>query len=42
MFRNSKFNGDISKWQINPAAKSRMNRMFMDSPLEKTPPTWYS
>ena len=41
MFRNSKFNGDISKWQINPAAKGHMYKMFMNSPLEKTPPAWY-
>ena len=42
MFRDSSFDGDISNWQINPKAKGGMDKMFDDSPLEDTPPTWYN
>ena len=41
MFRDSYFAGDISKWQINPKAKGNMYKMFLNSPLESTPPDWY-
>ena len=41
MFMNSSFSGDISTWKINPDAKDHMERIFVGSPLEKTPPIWY-
>ena len=41
MFCNSDFNGDISKWKINPKAYGHMDEMFKNSPLENTPPVWY-
>ena len=41
MFRDSYFAGDISKWKINPKAKGNMYKMFLNSPLESTPPDWY-
>ena len=39
MFANSKFNGDISKWNVSNV--KNMNYMFYKSPLEKNPPKWY-
>ena len=42
MFRYSSFSGDISNWKINPKAKGGMDKMFMGSPLENTPPVWYN
>ena len=41
MFRNSTFSGDISTWNINPRAKGHMDGMFINSPLQNTPPRWY-
>ena len=42
MFKDSSFSGDISNWKINPKAKGGMDKMFMGSPLENTPPVWYN
>jgi hypothetical protein len=39
MFTNSRFNGDISKWDISKVKIIGM--MFDDSPLKKKPPKWY-
>ena len=39
MFSNSKFNGDISNWNVNNV--KYMHNIFKDSPLEKNPPKWY-
>ena len=39
MFAYSKFNGDISKWDVSNV--KNMRYMFYDSPLEKNPPKWY-
>jgi len=39
MFKDSKFNGNISKWNINKDAN--MMYIFDNSPLEKNPPKWY-
>ena len=39
MFENSKFNGDISKWDVSNVKD--MGAMFYNSPLEKNPPKWY-
>ena len=41
MFRESKFNGDISKWDVSNVKAKDMLLMFYDSPLEKNPPKWY-
>ena len=39
MFSNSKFNGDISKWNVSDDTDKR--KMFSRSPLENNPPKWY-
>ena len=39
MFRNSKFNGDITEWDVSNV--KYMKRMFVNSPLENNPPIWY-
>jgi len=39
MFYDSKFNGDISNWDVSNV--SNMGDMFKNSPLEKNPPKWY-
>ena len=39
MFEESKFNGDISDWDISKV--KNMYNMFYNSPLEKNPPKWY-
>ena len=39
MFQYSKFNGDISKWDVSNVKD--MGEMFNESPLEKNPPKWY-
>ena len=39
MFKHSKFNGDISKWDVSNVKD--MGEMFNESPLEKNPPKWY-
>ena len=39
LFRESKFNGDISKW--NTSKVKNMCEMFYDSPLEGHEPDWY-
>ena len=39
MFRASKFNGDISDWNISNVRD--MGHMFVYSPLENNPPKWY-
>ena len=39
MFYNSKFNGDISNWDVSNVRD--MVSMFTHSPLENNPPTWY-
>ena len=39
LFRESKFNGDISNWDVSSV--KNMWRMFSDSPLENNPPKWY-
>ena len=39
LFRESKFNGDISGWDVSKVKD--MTSMFYGSPLEKNPPYWY-
>ena len=39
MFAESKFNEDISNWNVSNDADIR--HMFDKSPLEKNPPKWY-
>ena len=39
LFYQSKFNGDISNWAVSNV--EYMSRMFLASPLQKNPPTWY-
>ena len=39
IFYNSKFNGDISNWDVSNV--KNMWHMFYKSPLEKNPPEWY-
>jgi surface protein len=39
MFTFSKFNQDISKWDVSKVKD--MGVMFDDCPLEKNPPEWY-
>ena len=39
LFYDSKFNGDISNWDISSV--NDMTRMFNRSPLENNPPKWY-
>ena len=38
MFRGSKFNGDISSWDVSGVDT---RDMFYDSPLEGKEPKWY-
>ena len=39
MFQYSKFNGDISGWNVSNVRD--MNHMFDKSPLEGKEPEWY-
>ena len=39
MFAHSKFDGDISNWDVSKVVN--MRDMFDDCPLEKNPPKWY-
>ena len=39
MFTQSKFNGDISNWDVSNVID--MYGMFNNSPLEYNPPKWY-
>ena len=39
MFKDSNFNGDISKWDVSNV--KNMKYMFYDNPLYKNPPKWY-
>ena len=39
LFRESKFNGDISNWNVSTV--TNMNDAFRHSPLENNPPVWY-
>ena len=39
MFFDSKFNVDISDWDVSSVTD--MSYMFDHSPLEKNPPKWY-
>ena len=39
LFRTSKFNGDISKWDVSRV--QFMDNAFDHSPLENNPPKWY-
>ena len=39
MFMNSKFNGDISKWDVGNVTD--MQWIFNNTPLESNPPKWY-
>ena len=39
MFLASKFNGDISNWDVSNVKD--MKNMFDDSALENNPPKWY-
>jgi surface protein len=39
MFEQSKFNGDISKWDVSKV--KNMKDMFTKSPLEGNEPEWY-
>lgn len=38
MFESSKFNGDLSKWDVRSV--KNMFGMFYDSPLEGNEPDW--
>jgi surface protein len=40
MFLNSKFDGNIDNWNINN--DTNFTDMFLDSPIEKYPPVWYT
>ena len=40
MFYGSKFNGDISNWNVS--SLKAMSNMFGVSPLENNPPKWYN
>ena len=40
LFYDSKFNGDISKWDVGNVTGMGLY-MFYNSPLEKNPPKWY-
>jgi hypothetical protein len=40
MFVNSKFSGDITKWDVS--SNKDMRSMFKGSPLEKNKPAWYT
>ena len=39
MFYNSKFNGDISNWDVSNV--ENIDGMLTWTPLEKNPPKWY-
>ena len=39
MFEKSKFNGDISNWDVSKLEEKFA--MFKECPLEKNPPAWY-
>ena len=39
MFYDSKFNRDISKWDVSNVIN--MSYMFDNCPLENNPPAWY-
>jgi len=39
LFERSKFNGDISQWNVSKATNTF--GMFRNSPIEKNPPRWY-
>ena len=39
MFYNSKFNSDISNWDVSNVRDMRY--MFFNTPLSKNPPKWY-
>ena len=39
MFAFSKFNGDISNWDVSSV--ENMYNVFDHSPLQKNPPKWY-
>ena len=39
LFKGSKFNGDISKWDVSNVED--MSFMFENCPLAKNPPEWY-
>ena len=39
MFYRSKFNGDLSHWNVSNVKD--MEGMFSFSPLENNPPIWY-
>ena len=39
IFGNSKFDGNINKWDVKKTARSK--DMFDGSPLEKNPPQWF-
>lgn len=42
MFLDSKFNGDISGWDVSSVRDMYgMYGMFASSPLEDNPPKWY-
>ena len=40
MFETSKFNGDISNWDVSNVTS--MSRIFRGCPLENNPPKWYN
>ena len=39
MFNDSKFNGDISSWDVSNV--ENMRYMFFNSPLQNNKPMWY-
>ena len=39
MFDNSKFNGDLSKWDVSKVED--MWNMFRNCPVKNNPPEWY-
>lgn len=41
IFKDSEFNGDISKWDVSGVSTKNMEYIFKSSPLEKNPPVWY-
>jgi hypothetical protein len=45
IFRNSKFNGDISRWNVSRIKNTNANvsiyKTFIESPLEGKEPEWY-
>ena len=42
MFRESRFSGDLSKWDVSKVKEmDHMDNMFYKSPLDGKEPSWY-